>query len=118
MLDGLPDLFTFVVRLVTANRHRGPLPFFVHYLLEDLANAAEYAANHYFPLTLAEEFLQNTSIGSPYQKWAKFTNEDFEDVVHSLRRLIPALWKLYSIRVPTHGTRTVTPPWNHVLNRT
>jgi hypothetical protein len=50
---------------------------------------------HYLPLTLAEPFLQNSSLGPPYHKWALFTNDDFKIVDQCVQRLVPAAWKLY-----------------------
>jgi hypothetical protein len=95
MLYGFPEFFDFVVELIKADSRRGSLAIVIHYLLGDLVNAAEHALTHYFPLTLSEQFLQNSSLGTPYQKWARFTNEDFQKVDLGLRRLIPAVWKLY-----------------------
>jgi hypothetical protein len=39
-------------------------------------------------LTLNEHFLQNSSIGTPYEKWAKFTNEDFDNLAFMVTNLI------------------------------
>ncbi len=43
----------------------------------DVINHYRYALYHYMPLSLKEPFLQDSSIGTPYEKWAKFTNSDF-----------------------------------------
>jgi hypothetical protein len=95
VFGGLPNLFDHVSGVATRMRQRGSLQVVVYHLLGDILNAAEYALTHYFPLTLAEPFLQNSSIGTPYQKWAKFTNEDFQKVDHCIRRLVPAAWECY-----------------------
>jgi hypothetical protein len=104
MLEGLPSLFEYVIGVVTRQRQRGSLAVVLYHLLGDVVNAAEHALIHYFPLTLSESFLQNSSIGTPYQKWAKFTNEDFQNVDQCLRRLIPAAWEWYdqTINRPLH----------------
>ena len=95
MFEGLPDFLAHVSGVATRIRQRGSLQVVMYHLLGDVVNAAEYTLIHYFPLSLAEPFLQNSSIGTPYQKWAKFTNEDFQKVDHCLRRLIPAAWDCY-----------------------
>lgn len=95
MFEGLPNLFEHVSGVATRLRQRGSLHVVMYHLLGDAVNAAEYALTHYFPLTLAEPFLQNSSIGTPYQKWAKFTNEDFQKVDQCIGRLVQAAWDCY-----------------------
>jgi hypothetical protein len=66
-----------------------PLPATVCLMQQDVINHYNYALDHYFTLTLQESFLQNSSIGPPYQKWAHFTNEDFgllSFAIHNLLR--------------------------------
>ena len=55
-----------------------PLPTSVYMFQRDVVNHYRHAATHYFPISLDEPYLQNSSIVSPYEKWAKFTNEDFD----------------------------------------
>ena len=55
-----------------------PLPTTVFLMQRDVINHYRYAATHYFPISLSEPYLQNSSIGTPYEKWRKFTNDDFE----------------------------------------
>jgi hypothetical protein len=38
---------------------------------QDVISHYQYAMSHYFNLTLKEKYLQNSSIGTPYQKWQK-----------------------------------------------
>ena len=71
MLEGLPSLFEYVIGVVTRQRQRGSLAVVLYHLLGDVVNAAEHALTDYFPLTLSESFLHNSSIGTPYQKWAQ-----------------------------------------------
>jgi hypothetical protein len=96
VFEGLPFLFEYVIGMVAGQRRRDSLGVVIHHLLGDVVNAAEYALTHYFPLTLTESFLQNSSIGTPYQKWAKFTNDDFQKVDHCLRRLVPTAWQSWA----------------------
>jgi hypothetical protein len=95
VLEGLPSLFDYLIGGVTRERHRCSLAVVMYHLLGDVVNAAEYALTHYFPLTLAESFLQNSSIGTPYEKWAKFTNDDFQKLDQCIRRVIPVAWNWY-----------------------
>ncbi len=55
-----------------------PLPTAVFMMQRDVINHYHYAATHYFPISLSEHFLQESSIGTPYEKWMKFTNDDFD----------------------------------------
>jgi len=55
----------------------------------DVINHYRYALDHYLTVPLDAPFLQNSSLGSPYQKWSFFTNKDFELLsfaVHNLLR--------------------------------
>lgn len=65
-----------------------PLPATVFLMQCDVINHYRYAVNHYLPLTLNEHFLQNSSIGNPYQKWAKFTNDDFDILSFAVTNLL------------------------------
>ena len=64
------------------------LPATVHLMQQDVINHYRYAATHYLPLTLDEHFLQDSSIGNPYEKWAKFTNDDFDVLAFTVTNLI------------------------------
>lgn len=66
-----------------------PLPATVYLMQVDVINQYWLALQHYFTFTLNEPYLQNSSLGTPYQKWAHFTNEDFDMLsftVHNLLR--------------------------------
>jgi hypothetical protein len=65
-----------------------PLPGTIYLMQQDVINHYRYALDHYFCLSLQESFLQNSSIGSPYQKWAFFTNKDFELLSIAIRNLL------------------------------
>jgi hypothetical protein len=60
----------------------------VHLMQRDVINHYRYAATHYLSLTLMEHFLQNSSIGTPYDKWAKFTNADFDILSFTITNLM------------------------------
>ena len=71
------------------------LPIKVFMLQQDVINHYEYAIYHYFKCDLNEGFLQNSSLGSPYQKWMKFTNDDFDLLhysIHTLLKYTSRLW--------------------------
>jgi hypothetical protein len=55
-----------------------PLPIAVLMMQRDVINHYRYAVTHYFPISLTEPYLQDSSLGPPYTKWAKFTNDDFD----------------------------------------
>jgi hypothetical protein len=66
-----------------------PLPATVYLMQIDVINHYQYALDHYLTVPLDAPFLQKSSLGTPYQKWAYFTNEDFgllSFAVHNLLR--------------------------------
>lgn len=65
-----------------------PLPTTVYLMQRDVINHYRYALTHYFPISLSEPYLQNSSIGPPYEKWRKFTNEDFDLLAFTIHNLI------------------------------
>jgi len=65
-----------------------PLPATVFLLQCDVINHYRYALTHYFNLTLQEHYLQNSSLGTPYEKWAKITNDDWEEFSFCTHHLI------------------------------
>jgi hypothetical protein len=95
MFSGLPDICQYASDLVRSRRLRGPLSVVLYHHLGDLLNACRHALTHYFPLTLNESFLQKSSHGTPYQKWAFFTNKDFQDVDECLRRFLIVCYRYY-----------------------
>jgi hypothetical protein len=82
--DAIHALTTYADHLAVV-----PLPATVFMMQVDVINHYRHALEHYLTLTLNEPYLQNSSLGTPYQKWAYFTNEDFRMLsfaVHNLLR--------------------------------
>lgn len=71
------------------------LPTSVFLMQQDLINHYKYAIYHYFNLTLEEHFLQNSSLGTPYQKWREITNGDFKMLFFSIKTLTRFTSRLY-----------------------
>lgn len=65
-----------------------PLPAAVYMMQLDVINHYRYALDHYFTLTLREPYLQNSSMGTPYQKWAFFANKDFDMLAVAAQNLM------------------------------
>jgi len=65
-----------------------PLPAAVYMMQVDVLNHYRYALTHYFTLTLSEPYLQNSSLGTPYQKWAFFVNKNFEMLSFTIHNLL------------------------------
>lgn len=57
-------------------------------LQQDVINSYRYALSHHLTLSLEEDYLQNSSLGSPYEKWKKFTNENFLMLSFSIDNLL------------------------------
>ena len=64
------------------------LPAAVLLMQSDVLNSYRYALDHYLPLSLDKPFLQKSSLGTPYQKWAKFTNDDFNALSFAIANLV------------------------------
>jgi hypothetical protein len=54
------------------------LPPAVFLMQRDVINHYRHSLTHYFSISLEEPYLQNSSHGSPYQKWAFVVNENFD----------------------------------------
>jgi len=72
-----------------------PLPATVFMLQADVINSYRYALTHYLTVPLDARFLQNSSMGTPYQKWAHVTNEDFMGLSFSLHNLLRYTSRLF-----------------------
>src|SRR5262249_45207565 len=88
LLVGFPDAGRAVARQSHPRVHAS-LPAAASLMQVDVITHYRYALDHYLPVPLDAPFLQNSSLGTPYQKWAYFTNEDFgllSFAVHNLLR--------------------------------
>uniref|UniRef100_UPI00403A2162 hypothetical protein n=1 Tax=Variovorax sp. BK018 TaxID=3450241 RepID=UPI00403A2162 len=65
-----------------------PLAATVYLMQRDVINQYRYALEHYLTVDLTASFLQNSSLGTPLQKWAKFTNDDFRLLSFHLQNLV------------------------------
>jgi hypothetical protein len=87
----LAFVFDDAVRALTRYSDRlqiAALPAAVYLMQVDVINHYQYALDHYLTVPLDSPFLQNSSFGTPYQKWAHFTNEDFELLSFSVHNLL------------------------------
>lgn len=64
------------------------LPPAVFMMQRDVINHYRYALEHYFTISLSEPYLQNSSHGSPYQKWAFFVNENWGMLSYTVHQLL------------------------------
>src|SRR5437868_2204988 len=65
-----------------------PLPAAVFMLQADVINGYRHALTHYLTIPLGSSFLMNSSLGTPYEKWAHVTNEDFCELSFSIHNLL------------------------------
>jgi hypothetical protein len=86
--------------------HVSPLPSVVYMLQRDVINHYRHALMHYLTVDLSSPFLQNSSHGTPYQKWAKFTNEDFDRLFFSISNLLRYTARLIEDMEERHGELT------------
>ncbi len=72
-----------------------PLPAAVFMLQADVINGYRHALTHYLTIPLSSSFLMNSSLGTPYEKWAHFTNEDFCELSFSIHNLLRYTSRLF-----------------------
>src|SRR6516164_5056472 len=72
-----------------------PLPSTVYLMQVDVINHYQHALDHYLTLTLDEPFLQNSSFGTPYEKWAHWTNDDFQMLSRTVQNLLSYTSRLF-----------------------
>jgi len=65
-----------------------PMASVVYVMQRDVINHYRYALTHYLTVDLSAPFLQHSSLGTPYQKWAKFTNDDFNMLFFAIENLL------------------------------
>ena len=65
--------------------------------LQNVILDTKLVAEHYLVLTFEEEFLQNSSFGSPKDKWRRFLNEDLKKLNSSIKQYILLLYRLQDI---------------------
>lgn len=95
MYKGMLDLFEYTAKLVKARQQRDSLTIVAYHNLCELLESTERAIHHYFTLSLEERFLQNSHLGTPYQKWTHGTNDNFKRVVRQVRHLVSIIEQLY-----------------------
>lgn len=95
MYKGMLDLFEYTAELVKARQQRDSLTIVAYHNLCKVLESTERAMHHYFTLSLEERFLQNSHLGTPYQKWAHGTNDNFKRVVRQVRHLVSIIEQLY-----------------------
>lgn len=95
MLDGLPELGRYLTNLVLGAGRRDALAIVVFHHLGDVLDAVRFALGGSLTQRLDDPHLQNSSFGSPYRKWAEFTNDGFAKVDECVRRLLVASHTYY-----------------------
>jgi hypothetical protein len=78
------------------NNENPKLVFKVYESLKEVIEKTDETANHYLVLDFSEEFLQNSSFGTPEMKWRYFLNEDLKSLNKSVKNyllLLPHLCK-------------------------
>jgi len=71
------------------------LPIVILMMQKDVINHYKLAIRHYFDLSLKESYLQNSSWGTPYDKWRKFANDDFDLLFFSIKTLVQYSSRLF-----------------------
>lgn len=59
----------------------------VYLMQRDVINQYRYALDHHLTVELTAPFLQNSSLGTPFQKWAKFTNDECDGLSNCMEKL-------------------------------
>lgn len=78
--------------------------FRVYHALKELIENSDLVANHYLVLRFDEGFLENSSFGSPQNKWRFFLNKDLERLNESAKNYLQLLNALAPIDEMNHGS--------------
>jgi hypothetical protein len=87
----LSSVFEDAIRALSQHSDRltiPPLPATVYLMQIDVINHYQHALDHYFTVPLNAPFLQNSSFGTPYQKWAHVNNENFDRLSFAIHNLL------------------------------
>ena len=66
----------------------------VYIALKIIIEDTELVANHYLSLDFTEDFLQNSSCGTPQDKWRRVFNEDLEKLNNSIKNYLLLLQQI------------------------
>ena len=70
------------------NTENPKLVFKIYESLKDVIDKVDKTANHYLALDFSEEFLQNSSFGTPEMKWRYFLNENLKSLNKSVKNYL------------------------------
>lgn len=71
------------------------LPMTIYMMQKDVINHYEHAITHYFTLSLDYQHLQNSSMGTPYEKWMIINNGHFGRLIFCTKLLISYSSRLF-----------------------
>ncbi len=94
MLNDIEFITDYVFKKALDKNQTLPAPAAVYEVsknLHEMINKINLVANHYLALDFTEEFLQNSSFGTPKDKWRYFLNEDMQCLNNSIRKYIFSL---------------------------
>lgn len=94
----LAFVFDDAIRVLSQHGDRlelAPLPATVYLMQVDVINHYRYALDHYLTVPLDAAILHDWSIGTPYQKWASFTNRDFAKLSFAIHNLLRYTSRLF-----------------------
>jgi hypothetical protein len=95
LFAGFPEFYDAAANLLRTTPQRNATAAVLCRDMGDLLHAAEYALTHYFPIDLSAPYLQRSSLGTPYQKWAHFTNDDYASVDVCVRALLRTTYRVW-----------------------
>ena len=96
MFRGIPRLFAYTARLIKTTPNKSSNAIVAYHLLSDIVNSAIHVLYHYLTLTLEEDFLQNSSRGTPYQKWAIVNNNNLRNFDQKVCSLVSIIYEIYN----------------------
>ena len=66
----------------------------VYRAMQTMIEDVNLVANHYLTLDFTEDFLQNSSCGTPQDKWRRVFNEDLEKLNNSIKKYLLLLQQI------------------------
>lgn len=122
LFSGLPEFYVAIAACLRVAPQRNATAAVLCADMGDVLHAAQYALDHYLTVDLSAPYLQRSSLGTPYQKWAHFTNADFANVDACFRALLRTTYRVWhganeTRRIHTRGAIKSAWSWFEVAHR-
>ena len=91
MLKDILKVTNLIVNAIEKSEEKisSPIALYdMHRALHTVIDKISLVANHYLALDMTEEYLQNSSLGKPVDKWRYSVNKDFDSLNISIKKYL------------------------------